>query len=273
MGFQLINKVKEKFMSNLTEATATTLTMDDIPGLTKRLSVLVYGVFSYSIGVGGLMWIILAMGGLAPAGFSPLQTSSNLAAMLINVALIILFGLQHSIMARTSFKQRLKQILPEAAERSTYVLLSGVFMAIAIYFWQPLPGMIWNVENTTAQVILWSAYAIGWGYLFVATFVTNHFELMGLRQVYLYFTNQPYSKLPFTKKYMYRYSRHPMMLGVLIGMWALPMMSVSHFVMSILLTIYIVIGVILEERDLIRQFGNTYHQYRKQIATLIPRVF
>lgn len=243
------------------------------PGLGKRITVFGYGILSYAIGVGGLLWIILAMGGLAPVGFSPLHTDSIAAALSVNLALIVVFGLQHSIMARAGFKQRLKQVLPEAVERSTYVLMSGIAMAIAIYCWQPVPGTIWQVQGTLAQVTLWSAYAIGWGYLFVATFVTNHFELMGLRQVYLYFIKQPYSKLPFTNKYMYRYSRHPMMLGVLIGMWAVPTMSVSHFIMAGLFTVYIAIGVALEERDLVKQFGETYREYKKQIATLIPGMF
>jgi protein-S-isoprenylcysteine O-methyltransferase Ste14 len=260
-------------MSHAIEATANNMQINESTGLIKRTSVLFYGILAYNIGVAGLLWIILAMGGLAPVGFSPLQTSSVTAAILINLGLIALFGLQHSIMARAGFKKRIKQILPEATERSTFVLLSGICMAIAIYFWQPIAGTVWSVENTFAQAALWTAYAVGWGYLFIATFVTNHFELMGLRQVYLYFTSKPYTKLPFTQKYMYRYSRHPMMLGILIGMWALPVMSVSHLVMSALLTIYIVIGVAFEERDLVKQFGDTYREYRKQIATLIPKVF
>lgn len=247
--------------------------VDDTPGLIKRISVLGYGILSYNIGVAGLLWIILAMGDLAPVGFSPLQTSNVIPAMLINLGLVALFGLQHSIMARARFKQRIKQILPEATERATYILMSGVFMAIAIYFWQPLPGNVWTVENTVGQVALWSAYALGWSYLFIATFVTNHFELMGLRQVYLYFTNKPYSTLPFTQKYMYKYSRHPMMLGLLIGMWALPTMSVSHLVMATLLTLYIGVGVFLEERELVNQFGETYRAYKKEIATLLPKIF
>lgn len=260
-------------MSHVLEATADNMQINDAPGLIKRTSVLFYGVLAYNIGVAGLLWIILAMGGLAPVGFSPLQTSSVTAAILINLGLIALFGLQHSIMARAGFKKRIKQILPEATERSTFVLLSGICMAIAIYFWQPIAGTVWSVENIFAQAALWTAYAVGWGYLFIATFVTNHFELMGLRQVYLYFIGKPYTKLPFTQKYMYRYSRHPMMLGILIGMWALPVMSVSHLVMSALLTIYIVIGVAFEERDLVKQFGDTYRDYKKQIAILIPKVF
>jgi len=242
-------------------------------GPLKRSAVLLYGVAAYAIGVGGLLWIILAMGGLAPVGISQLQTDSLPAALALDLGLIALFGLQHSIMARRAFKQRLKAWLPEAAERATFVLLSGVCLGLALWAWQPLPGTLWQVESTTAQYLLWGLYALGWSYLFIATFVTNHFELMGLRQVYLYFCERPYTKLPFVKKYMYRYSRHPMMLGVLVGMWAVPTMSVSHFVMASLLSAYIVVGVFFEERDLVKQFGDTYRRYRKEIAAIIPGMF
>jgi protein-S-isoprenylcysteine O-methyltransferase Ste14 len=257
----------------LNETTANAIFETDSPGIVKRAAVLAYGILSYNIGVAGLVWIILAMGGLAPVGFSPLQTDSMVASILVNLGLIVLFGLQHSVMARGRFKQWLTHIIPSAAERSTYALMSGLFMMSAIYFWQPLPGTIWEVENSIAQVGLWTAYALGWSYLFIATFVTNHFELMGLRQVYLYFTNTPYTGLPFTRKYMYRYSRHPMMLGVLIGMWAVPVMTVTHLVMAVLLTVYVAIGVALEERDLLKRFGDTYHRYKKDIATFVPGMY
>ena len=153
------------------------------------------------------------------------------------------------------------------------MLMSGVVTIMAIYFWQPLPGIVWSVENPVGQVALYALYAIGWAYLLLSTFVTNHFELMGLRQVYLYFMNKPYTSLPFTRKFMYRYSRHPMMLGVLIGMWAIPVMSVSHFIMALLFTTYIAIGVSLEEDDLVKDFGDTYRDYKKEIATFIPKIF
>lgn len=260
-------------MSYTYEATAADLPAETTPGLVRRLSVLGYGILSYGVGVTGLLWFILAMAGLAPVGFSPLQVDSLAPALLINLALILLFGIQHSVMARSGFKERLKRYLPEAVERSTYLLMSGVFMAIAIYFWQPIPGHVWQVENTAGQIALWTVHALAWAYLFAATFVTNHFELMGLRQVYLYFTRKPYQKLPFTSKYMYRYSRHPMMLGFLIGMWTVPAMTVTHFAMSFVFTIYIAVGVALEERDLIRQFGDTYRNYKKRIATLLPGIY
>lgn len=242
-------------------------------GIIKRFSVLSYGLLAYTIGTGGLFWLILALGGIAPAGISALQTDSILSALMINIGLIAMFGLQHSVMARAGFKKGLTRFIPEAAERATYMLMSGIAAMSAIYFWQPLPGTIWSVENTTGQIILWSMYAIGWTYLLLSTFVTNHFELMGLRQVYLYFRNKPYTSLPFTRKFMYRYSRHPMMLGVLIGMWAIPVMSMSHFVMAVLLTVYMAIGVLFEENDLIKNFGETYRDYKKEIAILIPKIF
>jgi protein-S-isoprenylcysteine O-methyltransferase Ste14 len=264
-------------MSHTIESTAGNIIFKqkavETPGVIKRSAVLIYGVMSYNIGVAGLMWLILAMGGLAPVGFSPLQTSSITSALFVNLGLIGLFGVQHSVMARAGFKKWLTGFIPEAAERATYMLMSGVVTMLAIFFWQPLPGTVWSVENLAAQVALWTAYALGWGYLFIATFVTNHFELMGLRQVYLYFTKRPYTALPFTRKFMYRYSRHPMMLGFLIGMWALPVMSVSHFIMSLLFTLYIIVGVYLEEKDLVARFGDTYRRYKKEIATLIPRLY
>lgn len=247
---------------------------DNIPvesnGLLKRAAVLAYGLIGYIAGCTGLFWLILAMGGIAPVSLGEFKAESVYLALLININLIILFGLQHSIMARSNFKKWITRYIPETIERSTYMLFSGVVSIVAIYFWQPLPGTVWSVNDATMQVILWAFYTAGWAYLLVATFVTNHFELMGLRQVYLYFRNKPYTNLPFTRKYMYRYSRHPMMLGFLIGMWSVPVMSFSHFVMATLLTLYIVVGVFFEERDLLTQFGETYAYYKNEVAALIP---
>jgi len=259
-------------MTHSIEITSNSLTVET-SGLLKRISVLSYGLLAYNIGCAGLFWLIFALGGLAPSGISTLRTESIQSALLVNFGLILLFGLQHSIMARNNFKKWLTRFIPEATERSTYMLMSGICSMTAIYFWQPVPGVVWSVENTAGQVVLWSLYALGWTYLLISTFVTNHFELMGLRQVYLYFRNKPYTSLPFTRKYMYRYSRHPMMLGVLVGMWAIPVMSVSHFILSVLLTGYIIVGVALEEKDLVKYFGETYKKYKKEIATFIPGVF
>ena len=241
--------------------------------LSKRLLVLAYGIIGYTSGMCGLLWFILAMGGLAPSGFGPIESSTLTVAIAINVSLIVLFGLQHSVMARPGFKRVLRTFMPEATERSSFLLFSGLFLILAIWTWQPIPGEVWSVENTAAIIGLYALYALGWSYLLVATFITNHFELMGLRQIYLYVTNQPYTKIPFTRKYMYSYSRHPMMLGLLIGMWFVPTMSYSHFLMASLISIYVFIGIFFEERDLKKEFGKTYKKYKEDIATLIPGMY
>ena len=242
-------------------------------GLVKRLGVLSYGLLGYLIGCTGLFWLILGFGGLVPVGLSAFQTQTLAVSLLVNIGLIALFGLQHSLMARPAFKQWIKRLIPEAAERSTFMLMSGIVSIIAIYFWQPLPGTVWKVESTALQWLMWSAYAVAWAYLLLASFVTNHFELMGLRQVYLYFCNKPYFALPFTKKLMYRYSRHPMMLGFLIGMWSVPVMGLAQMIMAIALSLYIFIGLYFEERDLTKQFGDVYRQYKKEIARFIPGIY
>lgn len=238
-------------------------------GMGLRTAVMIYSLLSYAVGMAGLFWLILAMGGLLPYGFSPITADSTFAGILLNTILIALFGLQHSVMARRSFKQKLMAYIPEPAERATFVLASGLVMSIIVWCWQPLPGVVWSVENAVLKGILWLLYATGWCYLVISTFVTNHFELFGLRQAYLYFRGIPYTPVSFVRKWMYTYSRHPMMLGIMIGMWSIPEMSVSHFVLSALLSAYIFIGVYFEEKDLIRNFGNTYHEYRKEIGSFL----
>ena len=241
--------------------------------LGKRVLVLLYGTTGYLAGMIGLLWFILAMGGLAPSGFSPLETSTLASSLLVNIGLIALFGLQHSIMARPGFKRLVRKTMPAATERSTFLLFSGIVLSLAIWAWQPLPGQVWHVENTMGIITLYALYALGWSYLLVATFVTNHFELMGLRQIYLYFAEKPYTKIAFTNKYMYKYSRHPMMLGLLVGMWCVPVMTHSQFVMAFLLSLYVFTGIYFEERDLMTEFGETYKKYKKEIATLIPKLY
>lgn len=260
-------------MSSTMENISNDLYAEESPGIIKRTSVLAYGILAYCVGVFGLGWLMLAVGGLAPAGISGLETSSIASALLVNLALIVIFSAQHSVMARRPFKDWLTRHIPEAAERPTYMLMSGIVTVCALFFWQPLPGAVWAVENTTAQMLLWTAFAAGWTYLLASTFVTNHFELMGLRQPYLYFKNRPYTSLPFTRKYMYSYSRHPMMLGLLIGMWCVPVMSVTQFVIASLMTIYMFSGIFFEERDMAKEFGKVYRQYKQDVATFIPRLY
>jgi protein-S-isoprenylcysteine O-methyltransferase Ste14 len=242
-------------------------------GLAKRGLVLLYGLTGYLVGLVSLLWFILAMGGLAPTAFGPIHTISTASAIAVNIGLVVLFGLQHSIMARPGFKSFMSRFMPHATERATFLLLTGLTLMFAIAYWQPLPGQVWQVEQTAPMIALWTLYGLGWTYLLLATFATNHFELMGLRQTYFYVRNLPYRKVKFTNKYMYSYSRHPMMLGLLIGMWCVPTMSVSQFVMASLLTLYVFIGIFFEERDLMKEFGESYKKYKSEVATLIPRIY
>ena len=260
-------------MSHATETLSTIESSAESQSFAKRLAVLGYGLFSYGAGVTALLWIILAAGGLAPVSLSSFQAESTGTAIAVNLALIFIFALQHSIMARRWFKEKLTQAIPAAAERPTYMLMTGIIASAVLYFWQPVPGTIWSVENSIGQITLWTMYALGWSYLLISSFATNHFDLMGLRQVYLYFRKQPYTNLKFTQKFMYRYSRHPMMLGFFIGLWAVPVMTVSHFFMALLFTVYIFFGIFFEERDLLKSFGDTYRKYKKEIATFIPGIY
>ena len=237
------------------------------PGVSSRSAVLIYSVVSYAVGITGLVWLILAMGGLLPYGFGPVHTASPETALLVNLGLIFLFGLQHTIMARRTFKKKITQLIPEAAERSTFVLASGIVMCFAVWCWQPIPGIVWSVESVAVKAILWVLYLAGWTYLLLSTFVTNHFELFGLRQAYLYFRGIPHTPVKFINKWMYSYSRHPMMLGIMVGLWAIPVMSATHFILSLLLSVYIVVGVLFEERGLINEFGDTYREYKRNIGT------
>ena len=160
-------------------------------GIGIRTMVLIYSIVSYVVGMTGLMWLILAAGGLLPYGFSPVHTGSPVTAILINLGLVFLFGLQHTVMARSKFKQKLTRLMPAAAERPTFVCASGVVMAIVVWCWQPVPGMVWSVETTAVRVALWGLYLAGWSYLVASTFITNHFELFGLRQAMLLFRGIP----------------------------------------------------------------------------------
>ena len=219
-----------------------TLNTNEIPNiattnLIKRVLVMAYGLVGAVIGLSALLWLILAIPGLVPYAFSPLQTSSTVSAIVVNLSLIIIFALQHSIMARPRFKSFFQRWLPHAIERSTFSLTTGLLIMFILTFWQTLPGIVWQAETIGLKITLWIIFAIGWSWVVMSILATNIFEFLGIRQCYLYFKNKPYTATPFTKKYMYSFSRHPIMLGLLVGLWSVPSMSVSLFVLSSLLSI------------------------------------
>ena len=238
----------------------------------KRISVLIYGILSYALFFGVFSYTILFIGniGVSPS-LDSAGTSSLGTALLIDVGLLAAFALQHSIMARPGFKRLWTRIIPKPMERSTFVLAASLLLGAAVYFWQPLGGVIWQVENTSAIIAIYTLFATGWAMVLTASFLINHFDLFGLRQVWLYFRGKPYTPVKFGTPWLYRYVRHPLYVGFLIGMWAAPTMTVAHLVFSLLCTGYIFVGAFLEERDLAKSLPE-YKQYKKEVPMFVPKI-
>ena len=193
-----------------------------------------------------------------------------LTAVFVNASLLLLFALQHSIMARPAFKRWWTRIIPEHLERSTYVLLASGCLMLMMWQWQPVGGIVWSIESETVKTVLSVTYLLGWGIVLISTFLINHFDLFGLRQVWLYFLGKPYTTLPFRVPIFYRYVRHPLYLGFLIAFWSTPVMTAAHLLFAILTTGYILTAIQLEEKDLQVHFGEKYTSYKKRVPMIIP---
>lgn len=235
-------------------------------GIMSELFALAYALTAYTIGAGALFWLFFAAAGFAPYGLSELETPNTTLAIVINLGLVALFGIQHTIMARKSFKEKWTRIIPKHLERATYVLASGIFMALIMWYWQALPGSVWNITDPVLKGIVQGIAIVSIGYILLSSLVTNHFELFGLRQAWLYANRREYTPLEFKRKHTYRYSRHPMMAGMLVVLWAVPEMTITRLALGLLLTIYLFIGILFEERSLIAEFGDKYKHYKKEIG-------
>ena len=237
----------------------------------KRISIFLFGSISYILFFGTfLYWIGFTINYLVPKGIDSGEETSVVMALLINTALILLFGLQHSIMARQGFKEFLTKMLPKSAERSVYVLASSLIFLFIFWQWRPIPITLWTVENEIAQIFIYALFALGWIILLLSTFLINHFELFGLQQIYKNLKNQEINNQNFKIPFFYKLVRHPMMIGVIIALWATPVMTLGHLCFSVLMTLYIIIGLQFEERDLIKVFGEKYLEYQKRVPALIP---
>lgn len=232
----------------------------------------VYALVCYSIGFLSLLYWIASTGNLLPnASIDGPPRINTMFAILKNTGLVLLFGIQHSVMARKSFKSWIIRFIPSHTERSTYVLATGIVLTLLVWQWEPLGGVIWQVGSDSVwYTILYGMFFIGWIILFITTFLINHFDLFGLRQAYLNLKDRPYKDVDFKVVAFYRYSRHPLYLGTLIGIWSTPLMTVTHLFYAILLTSYILIGQYYEEKDLIRTFGKQYIDYKKLTPRIIP---
>ncbi|OBF11399.1 methanethiol S-methyltransferase [Mycobacterium sp. ACS4331] len=192
-------------------------------------------------------------------------------ALLVNLALLTLFAVQHSVMARPAFKRWWTRYVPPVIERSTYVLLASLVLALLFWQWREIPVMVWDVQNQPARIAVWVLFWAGWAIVLAATFMINHFELFGLRQVLAAWRAQPESETGFRATMFYRVVRHPLMLGFLIAFWAAPTMTAGHLLFASATTGYILIALQLEERDLLVSLGSRYAAYRQAVPMLIPR--
>lgn len=237
----------------------------------KKLIILLYGITNYALGSAALLYLIAFLFNFyLPKSIDSGESGSVLLAVTIDLGLITLFGLQHSIMARPVFKRWLTRYIPHAAERSTFMLATAFVVFALCLLWQPLPEIVWQAENNTLHNTLLTIGISGWALVFYATFLINHFDLFGLRQVWLYFTGKDYTHLPFKLNSLYRYVRHPIMTGVFIGIWFTPVMTVGHLLLSIGLSSYIFIGVYHEEKDLVNAFGERYLNYIRSTSKFFP---
>ena len=236
-----------------------------------RTLAFVYGVVSYVV---FLLTFLYAIGFVLNV-FVPRTIDTGgpdspfAAALLINAALLGLFAVQHSVMARPGFKEWWTKFVPRSVERSTYVLLASLVLILLFWQWRPMPGVLWSVRNAAGRYALLALSAFGWLMVLLSTYVINHYDLFGLRQVYLNLRGREYTQLPFKVSAFYKFVRHPLLLGFIIAFWATPVMTVGHLVFAVATTAYMLIAIRLEERDL-ESFHSEYAEYKRQVPMLIP---
>ena len=240
----------------------------------QRKLFFIYGVACHALFLGVYAWMAAFVGNL---GFGVIPTidgpraGSLASAIVVNALLIAVFGVQHSVMARPGFKRWWTCFVPQPIERATYVLASCVVLALLMWQWRPVGGVVWDVTNPIGKWSLHGLFAVGWLMVPTVSLFINHFDLFGTRQVWLHLRGQDYEHLPFRTPLAYRFVRHPLYVGWLIAFWATPTMTVAHFVFAIGMSAYIFVAVPLEERDLVSHFGETYARYRQRVGALVPR--
>jgi protein-S-isoprenylcysteine O-methyltransferase Ste14 len=236
-----------------------------------RLLALLYGIVAYMTFLASFLYAIgfLANFGV-PKSIDSGPEPSLPEALTADIILLGLFAVQHSVMARPVFKRWWTRLIPTPVERSTYVLASSLLLVLLFWQWRPIPAVVYEVTEPAARFALHGLSLVGWSGVLISSFLIDHFDLFGLRQVYLFATNRPYSSPKFRVTAAYRVIRHPIMLGFLIAFWATPTMTLGHLLFAALTTAYIFIGVSLEERDLKMTFGQTYEDYRRQVGMIVP---
>ncbi|HXO63835.1 MAG TPA: hypothetical protein VN882_03985 [Steroidobacteraceae bacterium] len=237
----------------------------------KRLLFFAYGSFSYLIFLATFLYAIAFVGGfVVPTQLDGPSQGPITTALAIDAALLMVFAVQHSVMARRWFKERWTQIVPWAIERATFVLCASAALLLLFWLWRPIGIPVWTIENGYARLIVWTLFAAGWGTVLVMTFLINHFDLFGLRQVWLPLIGKPYTPVPFRTPLPYRIIRHPLYFGFLLAFWMTPHMTLAHLVFALATTAYIVLAIQFEERDLLSEHGVSYAEYRRKVPMLLP---
>lgn len=240
----------------------------------KRVLILAYGATAYLLFLATFAYLCAFVGDfrfLVPKTMDSGPIGPLGEALLVNAALIALFGVQHTVMARPGFKRWLTRFIPRAAERSTYVLLSSLCLIALVVLWRPIGGTVWHVADPVARGVLYGLFGLGWAMIVYVTFLLNHFDLFGLRQAWLAFRGRDYTHLPFREPHLYRAIRHPLYVGWLCAFWFTPTMTVAHLFFAVLQTVYILIAIRYEERDLIAYLPG-YQAYRERVPMLVPRL-
>ncbi len=237
----------------------------------QKAFVFAYGVACYCV---FLVTLLYAIGFLGNFGMSKSIDSGPqegpAAALVIDLGLLALFAVQHSIMARPWFKRAWTRIVPPPMERSTFVLFSSLALLLMFWQWRPIGGVVWRVEDGVARAVILGAFALGLLIVLISTFLINHFDLFGLRQVHMYVTGRKYTQLQFRTPFFYRFVRHPLYVGWLLTFWSAPVMTVAHLVFAVVTTMYILVAIRFEEADLIKVHGDEYRRYRKNVPMIIP---
>ena len=238
----------------------------------SRAAILLYGVATYLFFLGVFAYTIGFVGGfVVPKHIENGVLVDPLSAVLVDVVLLALFAIQHSVMARPAFKRWWTQIVPPAAERSTFVLFASALLALIVWQWRPLPGVVWKVESPVGVALLHGLYFLGWGIVLYATFLIDHFELFGVRQAVSYALGRPTEPAQFTERSLYRVVRHPLMLGFLIAFWAAPVMSPGRLLFAGVITAWVLVAIRIEESTLVEVHGELYEGYRRRVPALVPR--
>ena len=239
--------------------------------MVKRISFFVYGLACYVLFLGTFLYAIAFIGNLGtPTALDGPATDPLGTALAINIGLLGLFAIQHSVMARPAFKQLWTRIVPMPIERATYVLFSSLALMLLFWQWRPLGGTVWSVDGIGVTIVLRTLFAFGWGLVLVATFLIDHFDLFGMRQVWLYLRGTSYTARPFATPWLYRYVRHPLYVGWFFAFWATPTMTSAHLLFAIATSVYILLAIQFEEHDLVGEFGDTYRDYRRRTPMLVP---